>query len=276
MVNNWQFQGGVAPVLKDAQLGLQFRYTVDGTAEHTLPPNCNSDSSPPEGIIEFEYSFKTRLRIWNSRCSQLRVWLCDDSRLPSLVSVLNISDSLQSRGIKPLEPGPHVLFSLDLTDRLASSALASLQEFLCKVVWTVLDERCSSRVWMELSTTQAGRTSTPFRLTLHWIFVSNSRTARASYLLLQAVRTQNFRIQYPQVVDMDSVIDSSDYRIYAPGPYPKLNRASVHGCVTHYDCYEGLFCSLKTLQQAARGFQGSGLLRIWVEWQFLSVCILPT
>ena len=65
MYDNWQNQGSNPPALADAQAGLVFVYTVDGTAAHSEPPSCAGAGNfkPPDGIQPFEYSFKYRLRI---------------------------------------------------------------------------------------------------------------------------------------------------------------------------------------------------------------------
>ncbi len=254
--NQWLTQGGIPPVLKDAQIGLHFRYSIDGTIEHQNLPNCQGVFEPPIGIKEFEYSFKTRLRLWNSRIKQLRVWVCDNSLTPTYASILNISKDLYSRGIKPLEPGPRVVLVLLLLDRMTTSAINSLQERLCRVVWTAVDERCASRVWTTLTASErSSGSSSSWQLTFTWLFVSNSRATRASYLLSMDVKTNEFRILFPFVIPKGNDLD---IHVEAPGPYPKLNRESKFGCISHYDCDTGLFCSLRTLQQAQKGFQGSG------------------
>ena len=79
MYNSWQSKGGQPPRLDDA--GLSIRFSVDGTSSHESGPDCGDDFIPPAGVMSFEYSYKTRLRIWVSKVKQIRVWLCCKERM---------------------------------------------------------------------------------------------------------------------------------------------------------------------------------------------------
>ena len=145
MYDNWQNQGSNPPVLTDAQAGLAFIYTVDGTAAHSQPPYCPADIAtfkPPDGIQPFEYSFKYRLRLWNSRISQVRVWLCQDQTLASYPTVVDVTQLLAAGGYAPLMPGPTVTLTLPIKDPMNSASISTVQQYMCKIVWSQLDERC--------------------------------------------------------------------------------------------------------------------------------------
>ena len=147
MYDNWQNQGSNPPVLADTQAGMAFIYTVNGTAAHSEPPSCAAAAAfkPPDGIQPFEYSFKTRLRLWNTRISQVRVWLCQDQNLASYPAVVNVTQVLATGGYAPLMPGPTVTLMLPIKDPMNSASISTVQQYMCKIVWSQLDERCRFR-----------------------------------------------------------------------------------------------------------------------------------
>ena len=67
LVRAWQSNGGAAPELKDA--GFSLRFTVDGTATHEAGADCSWTWTAPDGVLGFEYSFKTRIRFWKSQAN---------------------------------------------------------------------------------------------------------------------------------------------------------------------------------------------------------------
>ena len=239
--------GGTAAGLQDSTVPLQIRYSVDGTVQHDQEPSCRNVFTPPQGVKAFEYSFKTRLRLWNTSATQLRVWLCVNSSAVKYVSELNISSELAARGIKPLAPGPYLSLTVPLTNRVSVSVLAQLQNELCLTIWSVVDERCWSRIWLLSESTS----SLVFRI----ISFSNSRVNKAGYVSAQLIQSAAFKSKFPQVQSGEEIVF---FQIIAPWPKSKLNRSSLLGCVSHYDCDDGLFCSSKALMTFARGFVGAG------------------
>jgi hypothetical protein len=248
LVTAWQTSGGPAPTLKDAQMGLQLRYSVDGTEEHRRSPNCVGPFVPPAGVQEFEYQFQSKLRLWNTRVNQIRVWLCDSSLAVSYVSILNISDALKAMGRPLLEPGPYLTLTLPLSGNINSASVTTMQERFCKVVWTVLDDRCNTRAWLKVVPEKS-------QLSLTMVFTSNTKVTRASYLVTQDLGRSDFQSLYSMVKFSPDPLFSI---VTAPGPLPKLDQSSQFSCLTHYDCDEGLFCSSKSLNQYAKGFRGGG------------------
>jgi hypothetical protein len=240
-------QGSKPPGLQDASVPLEFRYSVDGTALHDQGPSCAGVFTPPRDIVAFEYSFKTRLRLWNSSAEHLRVWLCVNSSTVKYVSEVNIREELALKGIKPLEPGPHLALTVPLTNSMSNSAINKLQTQICQIVWSSVDERCMSRIWL----TSESNSQLVFTL----ISFSNSRITRAGYLASQLLQSDATKSEFPMVIRSDEMVY---FRVTAPGPRRKLNRSSLFGCVTHYDCEEGLFCSSKALMTFAKGFRGAG------------------
>ena len=70
-----------------------------------------------------------------------------------------------------------------------------------------------------------------------------------------AANSQDFKTQFPMVLfSYGEVIPVVD----VPDSFPILDRSSKQGCVTHYDCKKGLFCNLRSFQQAATGYKGYG------------------
>ena len=252
LVLAWQTNGGAAPGLKEA--GLSLRFTVDGNVAHQNGPDCAGVWAAPEGVIAFEYSFKTRIRIWNTRVKQLRVWLCClqcSDHTPTYVSLLNVSDGLAAQGLNDLMPSPHAILRIPLSKQMNAAGVSTLQERLCKAVWIVLDERCNSRVWSRLSRGQ----SSAYELTMTFLAVSNSRIARLSFLVALDLKRDDARAQFPQI---DFSSGSPLCTVHAPGPLPKATRDMLVGCVSHYDCIDGQFCSTGSLHSAAQGFLGGG------------------
>ena len=225
-----------------ADVGIEIRYSL-----YNANPSCDGPFVSSPGVKSFEYSLKTRLRLWNSSAHQLWIWICDNSSAPKYLSVLNISNELRSQGINALEPGPSFNLSVPLLEPIGVAAIAEMKEDFCVAIWTVLDERCDSRIWVsEMNGAQ---------LVFTTISYSNSRITRAKYLAEQLLLSDAFKKQYPMVNNSASIVHS---KVFAPGPYPKLNRTSVLGCVSHYDCDDGLFCFSGSLISFAKGFRGAG------------------
>jgi hypothetical protein len=101
-------------------------------------------------LQEFEYQFQTTLLLWNTLVNQILVWLCDSSLAASYVSVLNVNDTLKAMDCLLLEPGQYLTLTLQLSGDINSASVTTMQERFCKVVWTVLDDRCSSRAWLKV------------------------------------------------------------------------------------------------------------------------------
>jgi hypothetical protein len=243
MYTVWKSNGGPSPRLEDADLSL--RFTVDGSQSFNSGPDCAGVFVPPTGVEAFEYSFKTRLRIWSSRAQILRVWLCCKSCVqatPLNVSTVYINDYMT------LEPGPYVTLQLPVQAPLNNEEIAAYHESLCVAVWSFLDDRCKSRAWSILKSEQNLLSST-------WIFTSNSRATRASYLITSQIYSDEFQAKFSKI-NADRSIHFSI--VHAPGPRPKLTRSDPFSCLTHYDCDDGLFCSTNPLQTAASNFQGGG------------------
>ena len=252
LVQAWQVDGAAAPVLADA--GLSMRFSVDGTAGHLDEPDCKGIFNAPAGVKALEYSFKTRLRLWDSEVDQIRVWLCcltcTDS-VPRNVSLLNITDQLSAMGYPPLGPGPFVKFVVPLKAQMDTATVTTLQERLCTAVWSTVDERCQSRAWALFGR----RSTTSWQVSLWFLTYSNSRAARTSYLLANDISQPDVPGLFPQI---DFSLGAPIGVVNAPWPNPKINRNMLVGCVSHYDCADGEFCSTGALQASAAGFQGGG------------------
>jgi hypothetical protein len=143
-----------------------------------------------------------------------------------------------------------------LSSKISISDAFTLQKRFCTVIWNVIDDRCQSRIWYSLVMSSRDQEAI-WKISFTALFTSNSRAARASYLVTKDIESDGFKSSFPSVNYSlgDKEIKSN---VIAPGPYPKLNRESLYSCLTHYDCESGLFCSSKSLQQAAAGFQGGG------------------
>ena len=243
----WLAQSSSVPRLQDSDVRLQLRYSVEGKPEYVQGPTCAGAFDPPQDVMALEYSFKTRLRLWNSSATSLRVWLCVNSSIVKYVSELNISYHLASKGIKPLEPGPHFTLTVPLTKSVSQVVINKMKVAICQAIWSSIDERCDSRIW------PISATATQVLFIL--ISYSNSRITRASYVASQLIQSSQFKSQFPEVDNGVTMVFS---RVTAPGPYPKLNRSSIFGCVTHYDCEEGLFCSSRALSTFSKEFRGAG------------------
>ena len=73
---------------------------------------------------------------------QVRVWLCQDMNLVSYPAVVEITQLLAAAGHGPLMPGPTVTLTLPIADQMNSASISTVQQYMCKIVWTQLDERC--------------------------------------------------------------------------------------------------------------------------------------
>ena len=247
LVDSWKNNGAAAPGLKDA--GLSLRYNMDGTAA-----DCVNSWTAPEGTVALEYSFKTRIRLWNMYADQIQAWLCClqcSNNSPSYVSVLDISSALSMLGQSVLMPSPYALLRIPLSLHMNAAEVMTLQERLCTAIWDGVDERCSSRAWSTLGRGLNGA----FELSLTFLAYSNSRIARISYIANQQMKQDDLRKQFPQI---DFSLGSPLCQVYAPGPFPKVSRDVLKGCVSHYDCADGQFCSTGALQTASSGFLGNG------------------
>ena len=245
MFSSWKSNAGQPPRLEDA--GLSMRFSVDGTSSHESDPDCNGAFVPPVEVKAFEYAYKTRLRVWGARVKQIRVWLCCTNcidPIPTNVSILDISSHVI------LQPGPYVTLALPLKTPFTNAEIAAYHERLCVVVWSVLDERCKSRSWSSLSNTQNRS-----EIVTTWLFTSNSRATRGSYLITQQIYLDEFKTVFPKI-DADRSKHFSV--VHAPGPSPKLTKSDPFSCLSHYDCDEGLFCSTNALHTAESSFQGGG------------------
>ena len=245
MVVAWQVNGGAAPGLKDA--GLSLRYSIDETL-----PDCSGVFDEVPGIRALEYSFKTRLRLWNARVDEIRVWICCShctSSAPTSVSYLNISEHLYALGYQPLAPGPYVTFTVPLLAEINSAAVTTMQERFCTANWGVVDERCQSRAWSSLSR----NSNSQWQVEFTFLTFSNSRAARASFLLASDIAKPDIPGLFPKI---DFSKGTPVAEVVATWPNPKVDRSMLVGCVSHYDCEDSQFCSTGALQTAAQGFLG--------------------
>ena len=247
LVLAWTQSGGAAPGLKDA--GLALRYSVDGT-----PATCSGAFDEIPEVKAFEYSFKTRLRLWNNRVDEIAVWFCclqcADST-PRFVSYLNVTDELNNLGHPPLGPCPYVTLMVPLKSKMSSAAVTTLQERLCTINWGSVDERCHSRAW----TSQTRNQESEWQLLVTFLSVSNTRAARTSFLFSHEMAKPDIPALFPQIDFSGGPPVSS---VVAPWPNPKVDRSMLMGCVSHYDCDDNQFCSTGALQTASQGFLGGG------------------
>ena len=248
LVQAWKTNGGDAPGLKDA--GLSLRFTLDGTAA-----DCTKEWAAPDGAVALEYSFKSRIRLWQTSASRLRVWLCcqqcHNGNSPRYASFLNLTDALEQIGYAGLMPSPYVVLNVPLKQVMSIAQATTLQERLCKVIWDVVDERCNSRAWFSLGHGPYGA----FELTFIFLDSSNSGVTRMSYLVSVNMAQNDVKAQFPQI---DLSYGSPESQVIAHGPFPKASRDLPVGCLSHYDCVDGQFCSTGALQTAAQGFLGNG------------------
>ena len=130
------------------------------------------------------------------------------------------------------------------------------------VIFSMLTWRvsCSSRVWYKfdkwVATGRRAAGNPPiFRLAFTWLETSNSNVGRMRYLMWKACNSQDFKNQFPMISRANGELIPV---VRVPESFPLRDRSSKQGCVTHYDCRPGLFCNLRSLQQAATGSKGYG------------------
>ena len=255
MYQNYQTGSGPAPGLVDA--GLSIRYSVQSDGLELAKPNCEDFYNPPKGVKASEYSFKTRLLLWNSAITNISVWICCVSsscpeKNATYVSYLDVNQALSAENLPaPLMPGPYVTFTVVLNNLMSAAQIQAYKERLCKVVWSVLNEMCQYLAWSEQKKNEMKNV---WSIKTTFVSFSNSRATRISYGISQDVLKSDFTEQFPEV----NISVSESSVVTAPGPMPKLTRESDFSCVSHYDCDNGLFCSTGALRTASATFQGSG------------------
>jgi len=221
--------------------GLEIRYRLDSLSD----PDCSGTFQPVDGSKKFEYSSKVRLVLFNSSAQLLQVWVCNSTGSPNMVSVLNIASALSAIGVAPLQPGPSLTLTVPLSTAIDSPTTTRMQNYLCVIAFGAVNEKCKFRVWSAADSSS---------INFAFLGSSNSGVTKMSYNLQKSIQSDAFRSSFPAASTRVSMVFS---RVYAPVA-SKLNRQSQQGCVTHYDCDDGLFCSTKSLMPYSQDFLGAG------------------
>ena len=173
----------------------------------------------------------------------------------------------------PLEPGPTVRIQILVATSLTDAALTEMREQLCAAVWNVSEssEQCQWQMWATvaaganvevwsdadqewvMSNNGFGATSSVWTVSLTVLSESNSAASWTRYRITNQVNSAAFMQQF-QLIPMVNVTVSGDsgvltsYKQYfahvtAPSPSQRRGTNSKYGCLTHYECGSGLFCS---------------------------------
>ena len=175
-----------------------------------------------------------------------------------------------SETLGPLEPGPFVGVDVLVGAPPDAAGLRDLQLRLCGVVWNlsaVGDERCEWQIWADVS---AGARAVVWDDKLGWIPAAHAQqgvwTVSVTALLESNARASNARAQLTAEINSDSfkaafsvlpnprVTASGEsgarfgfkqYFAYAVAPRPAAKRGtgSPFGCISHYECQGGQYCS---------------------------------
>lgn len=212
--------------------------------------SCEGINSAPSGIKIVSFHGFLRFVLFSNKLSVFKAWICGfPDRIPRNISVLNVSYQLELIGLLPLEPGPFMSLELNLTEPLSTVHQALLQESICTVIWDQVNDFCVWRMWTTISETTTGN-QTFWKLTAKSIYKSNSNAARANFLVTKLVNSGSFRKQFP--------LKESAYFPAIISPHSNLKRDTTFGCTSHYDCAEGLFCSLTALRIWSGDYRGAG------------------
>ncbi len=241
------FRGPVFAVIdmQNPDTGLEVRMSVTGALA-----SCQGSYSAPDGIkVTILHGF-LRALLFSSRASVFSAWVCGlPDGLPFNMSVINITHELELVGLPPLEPGPIMALQLTLAEALSPVHLALLQESICSVVWDKVDDFCVWRIWSSMTSKTRGN-QTIWSLSVKSVYKSNSNAARANFLVTKLVNSVSFRNQFRLI--------APEYFPVIISPSAILSRHSPFGCTSHYDCAEGLFCSLNALRIWSSANRGGG------------------
>ena len=183
-----------------------------------------------------------------------------------------------SETLGPLEPGPIVRVKFLVAKRFTSANLSSIARRVCAAVWNVSgdSEQCEWQIWAALeagtnvevwsdadrrwvaSSNGMNAKASVWTVSLTLLAESNSFAAWARYRTTREVNSADFVREF-QVVSMVNVTTSGDgagltnnrqyfAHVMAPAPANKRGVDSIYGCMTHYECGSGLFCSYFALR----------------------------
>jgi hypothetical protein len=148
-----------------------------------------------------------------------------------------------------LVPGPSVHFVFNVSTDLDSSRAEKLKARMCIILWPEdyyhdQHERCSFQLFLRVVLLQ---------VTMTVLMQSNGHAARARLLINEEFSKSEVVAEYGVVWSANSA------SVHAPstfglgrsqtwGDKAKLDMSSKHGCVTHEDCEDGMFCSMNALR----------------------------
>ena len=225
------------------------------------------------------------LRVWVCRPAPDKLSVLNLTAALSGQSLFDLTGNPDDVGqsLGPIVPGPKVSLDLVVTSELGSLALTQLRNRLCSKLWNSsadgVAEECEWRMWVDIEAgvVNARMWSDLSPLDLHWaelgdnqpaspcwtvtvtvLAESNSYASRARALLTDEVNAPGFMQQFG-VYAMTNVTksgvgpdltDGRQYfaRVSAPSPSSKRDQSSLLGCLTHYECADGMFCSWFALQ----------------------------
>jgi hypothetical protein len=181
--------------------------------------------------------------------------------------------------VGPLEPGPMVNMNFAVNKELSKVESDLLRLQLCQAVWNISDdpEMCNWQIWVDIevgSNIEIWSDDDPpswqsydnilstntniWTVSVTVLMESNSNAARARYLLTKKVNADDF-IQAYKVLRANVTVSGDSgalpsgaltnnfaYFAHVTAPWPAMKRdeRSIYGCATHYECADGLFCSL--------------------------------
>ena len=219
--------------------------TIDGSE-----PTCVGElgSMPPTASVFVPYMGKVRLVISPS--------LAPDHFLYSSLNIEMVrarNCGLNQTGDLPLPmklvPGPTVHVIFNTSKDLDSARAEKLKNRFCNFLWPEdyyadKNERCSFQLFLQIAQLQ---------VTITILMQSNGHATRARLLINEELSKSEFISEFGVVWSANSA------SVYAPstfglgksqtwGAKAKLDMSSKHGCFTHEDCEDGMFCSTNTLR----------------------------
>ena len=143
-----------------------------------------------------------------------------------------------------LVPGPSVHFMFNISKDLDSVRADKFKNRFCNLLWPETyyadrQERCSFQLFLQ---------TVELQVTMTVLMQSNGHATRARLLINEEFRKSEFRAEYGVVWSATSA------SVHAPstfglgksqtwGAKAKLDMSSNHGCFSHEDCEDGMFCS---------------------------------
>jgi hypothetical protein len=219
--------------------------TIDGSE-----PICVGElgSIPPIASLLVPYMGKVRLVVSPSLApDQFHGSSLDIEIVKAEICNLNQTGSL-TLPLK-LVPGPSVHFMFNISKDPDSALAEKLKNRFCNLLWPEAyyadrQERCSFQLFLQIAQLQ---------VTMTVLMQSNGHATRARLLINEEFYKSEF------IAEFGVVWSANSASVHAPstfglgksqtwGAKAKLDMSSNHGCFTHEDCEDGMFCSTNTLR----------------------------